>query len=92
MVYEAPKINGYQVHLPTLATIGAGLAIIGYIIGWGSGYVAQREALNGLQAKVGEVQGELTGVSNRLTHVEDDARYAAQGVADLKALVAGTKR
>jgi len=85
MTYEAPKINGYQLHLPTIATIGAALAIVGYIVGWGSGYVVQREALQTLEVKVNDIQ-------TRLTHVEDDARYAAQGVADLKALVAGTKR
>jgi hypothetical protein len=45
-----------------------------------------------IKAELVTVRAELASMTARLGHVEDDSHYAAQGIADLKALTAGTKR
>jgi hypothetical protein len=72
--------------------VASSLGIFVYLGGFISGYMLMRQNLTDLQAKVDVMQVKLDTMSDRMTHVEADAHYSAQGIADLKALTAGTKR
>jgi len=93
---NGPTTNGerrpYRINAATIAAVASVLGIIVYLGGFISGYMLMRQNLTDLQVRVGEMQTRLDAVLDRLTHVEADAHYAAQATADLKALIAGTKR
>jgi cell division protein FtsX len=84
--------RSYRINAATIAAVASVLGIVVYLGGFISGYMLMRQNLTDLQASNIEIKAELAIVVARLTHVEDDSHYAAQGIADLKALTAGTKR
>lgn len=96
MIDIGPTTNGerrpYRINAATIAAVASVLGIVVYLGGFISGYMLMRQNLTDLQVKVGEMQGHLESMSERMAHVEADAHYSAQGIADLKALTAGTKR
>jgi len=63
-----------------------------FLGGFITGFLVMRTNLTDLQARVAGIESKLESISDRMTHVEADTHYAAQGVADLKALKAGTNR
>jgi hypothetical protein len=82
----------YRINPATIAAIASSLGIVVYVAGFLSGYMLMRQNLTDLQNKVDTMQARMESVLERLSHVEADAHYTAQGIADLKALTAGTKR
>jgi hypothetical protein len=84
--------NGYHLHAPTIAAVASVVGIVIYVAGFASGYIMMRQNLNDLQSKLIEMQAEMSSMSTRLIKLEDKVDYTAQGIADLKALTAGTKR
>jgi len=96
MVDVGPTTNGARrsIHI-SAATIGAVASTIGilvYVIGFVSGYLMVRQNVSDLQASSVTILARLELLSERMTKLEDKADYTAQGVADLKALKAGTNR
>jgi cell division protein FtsX len=91
-----PTTNGsrrtFRVNAATIAAVASVLGILVYVGGFISGYMLMRQNLTDLQTKVDGMQVRLDSVLDRLTHVEADAHYTAQGIADLKLLRAGTNR
>lgn len=95
MIDMGPTANsprGYRISAATIAAVASVLGIMVYIGGFVSGYMLMRQSLTDLQAKVDIMQSKVDEMADRLTHVEADAHYTAQGIADLKALKAGTNR
>lgn len=107
MVDIGPTTNGSRrsIHI-NAATIGAVASTIGvlvYAIGFVSGALVLKSNVSDLQAGIIQIQrrqdaqSELIvsnreDVANRLTKLEAKADYTTQGIADLKALKAGTGR
>lgn len=81
-----------RINAATVAAVASVLGIVVYLGGFISGYMLMRQNLTDLQDKVDKMQITQDAMSDRLTHVEADAHYTAQGIADLKALKAGTNR
>jgi len=95
MIDVGPTSDGrrtFHISAATIAAVASSLGIFVYAGGFITGYMMMRQNLTELQTRVVDMQAKLDGVSDRLTHVEADAHFTAQGVADLKALTAGTKR
>ena len=95
MIEIGPTENGgrrsYHINAATIAAVASSLGIFVYLGGFISGYMLMRQNLTDIQVKVVELQSKLDIMSDRMAHVEADAHFTAQGVADLKALTAGTK-
>ena len=102
MIDVGPTANdrrSYRINAATIAAVSSSLGIVIFLGGFITGFLVMRQNLTDLQNSNAEIKMELSTVKTelatmvtRLTHVEDDSHYAAQGIADLKALTAGTKR
>ena len=90
MIDIGPVTNGsrrsFRLNAATVAAVASVLGIIVYIGGFVSGYMLMRQNLTDLQIKVDGMQIRLEAALDRLTHIEADAHYTAQGIADLKKL------
>lgn len=84
--------RAFRVSAATVAAVASVLGILLYAAGYISAYLTVSKYVSDLQTSVGEIKASVGVISERLTHVEDDARYAAQNIADAKALKAGTNR
>ena len=72
--------------------VASALGIILYLAGFVSGYLLLRESVSALQLSAAATSISIELLSTRLTKLEDKVEYTNQGVIDLKALLAGTKR
>jgi hypothetical protein len=90
-----PTSNGKRSYRVNAATVAAVFSVLGSLL-YAAGYVTSSLPMSGhlavLQIHVAQIQASLDSVSTRLTKLEDKVDYTAQGVADLKALKAGTNR
>jgi len=100
---EHPRRLGIHVTAATVGAIASTLGILIYAIGFVSGYLLLREHVTTLEsgnvamvqrldALSVEIVRDRETLSSRLTTLEAKADYTAQGIADLKALTAGTRR
>ena len=82
----------FRAGAPVIAAVASILGILTFLGGYALAALTLRENVTTLQSNLSEIKGRLDSVSDRLTKLEDKVDYTAQGVADLKALTAGTKR
>ena len=82
----------FRASAATIAAIASILSILIFLGGFIAGALTLRENVNRLQTDLAEIKTRLDLMVGRLTKLEDKVDYTAQGVADLKALTAGTKR
>ena len=90
-----PTTNGrrsFHITAATIAAVSSSLGIVIFLGGFITGFLVMRQNLTDLQNKTAAIQSELSSISNRMTKIEDKMDYTVQGVADLKALTAGTHR
>jgi hypothetical protein len=106
-VIDVGPSNGQrrQIHITaaTVAAVSSVLGILVYAIGFVSGALVLKSNVDALQAGNIEIRGDLKALrdqamlsreeeSVRLTKLESKLDYTTQGIADLKALRAGTNR
>ena len=84
--------TSFRASAAVIAAVGSILSIVVFLGGFVVGALTLRSNVTTLQVDLADIKGRLDSVSNRLTKLEDKVDYTAQGVADLKALTAGTKR
>jgi hypothetical protein len=82
----------FHVNAATIAATASSIGIVIFLGGFITGYLVMRQNLDDMRTSVAAIKSSLESLQSRLTHVEDDTHYAAQGIADLKALTAGTHR
>ena len=96
MIDIGPTSNGgrraFRITAATIAAVSSTLGVVIFLGGFITGAMVMEQKLADLQIKVTDMQKHIELISDRMAHVEDDSHYAAQGIADLKALTAGTKR
>ena len=84
--------TSFRASAAVIAAVGSILSVVIFIGGFIAGALTLEHSVVTLQSDLGDIKLRLDSVSNRLTKLEDKVDYTAQGVADLKALTAGTKR
>ena len=92
-----------HVSAATIGAIASTIGVLVYAIGFISGALMLRQNVTDLRGGLVEIQSRLNimergnrddreMLSTRLTKLESQAAYTAQGIADLKVLRAGTNR
>lgn len=105
MVDVTPSpINGkrtFHITASTVAAIASCLGVLVYAAGFVTGAMTLRDNVTNLQAGITVIQTRLNAMnttivvdremlSTRLTKLESESAYTAQGIADLKLLRSGT--
>lgn len=88
---EAPA--GWRIANGSTVTVAASaIGVVIYLAGFISGYLLLRENVSTLQLSVAAATVSIELLSTRVTKLEDKVEYTNQGVADLKALLKGTRQ
>ena len=85
-------LNGRKFNGSLVVAVASSLGTILYLAGFVSGYLLLRENVTALQLAGAATTVSIELLSTRLTRLEDKVEYTNQGVVDLKAILAGTKR
>lgn len=99
-VMPANGKRAYHISASTVAAIASCMGILVYVAGFVTGAMTLRDNVTNLQAGITVIQTRLNDMnttivmdretlSTRLTKLESESAYTAQGIADLKLLRSG---